>query len=79
VRLSNFRGGLDIFARYFKNPDGYYIGGEHDVVYVSATDEPLSAKDLQAVIALGWIQDGMANRQFDAECYNPDESWMAFT
>lgn len=82
MQLNKIREGLDIFARYYDKPDGYHTSAEHDVLYVYATDRPLSESDLARVIELGWFQEVELEEEdgdFHASDYDPEEGWTAFT
>lgn len=69
--------GMQILAPYYKEPNGYHTGADHDVIYAYATDSPVSTDDIAALVSLGWFQSGGAND--DGGKYSPDESWQAFT
>lgn len=74
--------GLTILQKYRDKPDGYHCSAEHDVLYVFATDKPLSNEDLARMIELGWTQHNVnysdGDWEFSAKYYNQDESWVCF-
>ena len=76
MNLSDCIQGLTILQRYFKRGDGYHLGAEHDVMYVSPTDSPLSNEDVQKMYDLGWFQSGIDHEEGGQ--YDPEESWKAF-
>lgn len=82
MKLGNFIKGLEILQQYYKNPNGYHISAEHDVVYVFKTDRPVSQDDLTRLVALGWFQEGTCEDRdgddFKSEHYDPEESWTAY-
>lgn len=74
MTISNFVEGITILRGFYKDRDGYHIGAEHDMVYLYATDRPLTAVAFQAMKDLGWWQQESG----EDENYNPDASWGAF-
>lgn len=81
MKISNLVGGITILRKYFEGQDGYHIGAEHDVFYVFTTSRPVSSDDVASLVELGWLQENVATKdgEFTAECYDPDESWAAYT
>jgi len=80
--LNNLIEGLEILRLYYKNPNGYHIGSEHDTIYMYVTNVPLIAVHIQAMIDNGWVQ----NVSRSSECgkmvvsdYDPEESWVFYT
>jgi len=65
MRTSAIIEGLQILEKYRDKPDGYHCSAEHDVLYVYATDRPVSAVDLDRLSELDWFQS--------------DEGWTCFT
>ena len=80
--LKRFIDGIEIIRRYYNKPDGHHISAEHDAFFLYPTDRLLSADDLAAVVALGWLQEGV---DFDeakddlTAAYMPGEGWYCFT
>jgi hypothetical protein len=72
MNLKNFADGLSIIRKYYKNPDGYHMGAEHDQIYLYATDNPMSAEDVAALRLLGWFQPEIG------EDYSPEDRWSCF-
>ena len=82
MKLSNFIEGLKILQPYYKDGDGYHIGAEHDQFYADQTERPLTAKDVQRMIDLGWHQEYDERdyeQDFAVEHYRADEGWTAYT
>jgi len=78
MNLSNFIDGLNTLLPYYNNHDGYHIGSEHDQFYAYQTDNPLTPKDVQKMVSLGWFQpDGGINSEGGE--YNHEDGWSAFT
>lgn len=78
--LSRFVQGLQILQKYY-DLDGFHIGAEHDEFFVYTTDRPLSEKDLNKVVALGWFQREVVpadHGEFQASDYDPDQGWSAY-
>lgn len=55
--MLKFIEGMNILQKYFKDPAGYHIGADHDVIYVFKTDKSVSKEDKERLIALGWIKN----------------------
>ena len=73
----NFMTGLSILMKYKTNPDGYNIGADHDIIYVWATEKPVSEIDLARLYDLSWFQN-VENDKDGNPIYNIEESWKAF-
>jgi len=65
--------GINILLKYYDNLDGWFVGCEHDQLYMFSTDKPVSPEDAQKLHELGWFQEGI-----EAPNYSLDESWSAF-
>ncbi len=77
MKTKDFLSGLTILMPYYDQPDGYHLGADHDVIYVYATEKPVSPEDVAKLVELGFHQPGGANS--DGGEYSPHESWEAFT
>lgn len=75
MRLTKFVDGLLTLRPYYKDPDGFHIGAEHDQFYAYKTDYPLSSEHVLKMRDLGWFQP---DQDDDAE-YDPEDGWSAFT
>ena len=80
METNNFIEGLTILNGYFDNPDGFNISPDHEVIYVYATDKPVSPADLEKLVALGWYQEGVNTDgyEFEPQHYNQEKGWAAF-
>jgi len=72
MRLNQFIQGLKILLPHYNQPDGYHLGADHDVIYLYATDTPLSPEEFEKMNELGFFQD------ISQDEYDPNESWMAY-
>jgi hypothetical protein len=82
MKTKNIIEGLLTLQPYYDDSDGYNIGTEYDVLYAYKTDRPLSADDVENMVALGWYQnyDGLnEDGDFSSADYRPGESWVAYT
>jgi hypothetical protein len=81
MRLNKLLEGIQILQPYYKNPDGFECGADHDVFYMFSTDQPLPAQAVARLIALGWVQDAVRpadeHGDFIVTDYDPNESWSA--
>lgn len=75
MRLSDLIEGLKTLQPYYNDGDGYHISTEHDELYASKTDRPMTHEDAQKMRDLYWFQPG---KEDDAE-YDPESGWLAFT
>lgn len=76
--VKNFLEGMHTLRPYYTHPDGYNMGAEHDIIYMYATNKPLTESDVQKMFALGWFQpecivDG------DHGPYSFEDGWAAHT
>jgi hypothetical protein len=78
MKLSELLQGIQILSTYYDDPDGYHVGAEHDVLYLYATDRPLSAEHVARMLALGWFQESGATDD-EPEAYDAEEGWQSFT
>jgi len=78
MKLSNLIRGIEVLRPFYNDPDGYHAGAEHDVLFMYATDKPLTREAIEALIALGWRQDHWRDVE-TADDYDQGESWRAFT
>jgi hypothetical protein len=81
MKTQNIIMGLQILLAYYNNHGGYHVEAEHDMIFASATDKPLSDASLKAIIALGWHQDHNGtnhNKDFVASDYEADEPWFCY-
>jgi len=65
--------GMQILLTYQDEPNGYHTGADHEVIYMYATDRPVSPEDLEKLAALGWHQEGEEDGGYDE-----DEGWYSF-
>lgn len=77
MKLENIQKGLTILLKYFDYPNTEAELAESDfgVLWVSPTDRPVSAADVQELFNLGWKQ-----YYVDADgkpAYNPRLEWEA--
>ena len=72
MKLSELVQGIQILSTYYDDPDGYHVGADHDVLYLYATDRPLSAEDVTRMLSLGWFQES-------GTTYDAEEAWQSFT
>lgn len=82
MKLSDIIKGLQTLAPYYTDPEGYHTAAEHDVLYAYPTDRPLSRPDVEKMVALGWFQEEVEipdGGDFQADHYDPEEGWAAFT
>lgn len=73
MNLKNVIEGLQIFQKYFADPNGYYIGVGYDEISVRNTDQPIYLEDLEILETLGWFQP-----ETGEGVYDPDEYWVAY-
>lgn len=81
MTTNNIIQGLQILRPFYKKPDGYNCGANHDVIYGYATDSPLPEECILKMIELGWHQeyDGRDyGEEFSLKDYREDESWHAY-
>lgn len=81
MSIKDFAEGLATLRPYFAKPDGYHLGAEHDVIYVYATDSPVSVDDIAKLGALGWTQEYVElpeDKDWGPEYYDPQQGWAAF-
>lgn len=74
MKLGDFQTGLVILRGHFNNPDGYYIGSEHDQFFVYKTDTPLDKEELAWMGAHGWFQEDIG----EDDPYDPEEGWTCY-
>ena len=85
MKLNNFIEGLHILQPYYKDPNGYQIGAEHDIFYAYATAKPLPKEAVKRLCEMDWFQpdveipDEDGDGEFRPEHYDPEEGWAAFT
>ena len=82
MKTKNIIDGLLILQPYYDKQDGYHSGAEHDELYAYATDRPLSDKDVEKMIALGWHQEYDERdyeKDFSLSDYRPEETWVCYT
>jgi hypothetical protein len=56
--------GMTILFKYYKDENGFNVGAEHDEIWMFAPDLPISDKDKDRLMKLGWVIESGA--------------WMAF-
>lgn len=81
MNLSEILGGIETLRPFYEKPDGFHVGAEHDVVYLYATDKPLTPEAVAKMVEFGWFQEGAEydpRDGFKAENYDPSESWTAY-
>ena len=74
--LSDMIEGLKTLQPYYCGCDGHHISAEHDQIYVTPTDRPLTPDDVQKLYGLGWFQPGHVDV---VDSYDPTVPWSAFT
>lgn len=74
MKLNNFLEGINILRKYYKNPDGFHMGAEHDIFYMYPTDNELSQAHYKRLIELDWFQEEVG----DSGVYEPSAGWAAF-
>ena len=82
METKNIIAGLQTLMPFYKDPDGYHVGAEHDELCAYATDNPLSDEALDKMIELGWHQehDELDNDEdFSRKDYRHDEGWICYT
>jgi len=87
MTLGNFIDGLRVLQPYYKDPNGYHIGAEHDQFYAYPTQRPVDPGDVVKLRRLGWFQpevdsDGDEDEAPEAQLideYDPEEGWSCFT
>lgn len=79
MKLKNFLEGITILQKYYREPDGYHLSADHDVIYLYGTETPLSEQDLAEMIKLGWFQANSEDGEFKASDYDSDEGWQCYT
>lgn len=79
MNLDNFIAGLEIIRKYYEKTDGYHLGAEHDIIYVYATERPISDDDLKKLCELNWHQPEVdtGDEDFEPRHYDPEEGWAA--
>lgn len=77
MKTEDVLGGIDILSCYYKKDNKFTIGADHDVIYMYATDEPLSEKDYNKMKNLGWSQTTTLHSD-TYRSYDPEESWCAY-
>ena len=72
--------GMQILLPYYDKDDGYQTGADHDVIYMYATDRPVSEEDRAKLEALGWHQEGADEPEEEGglPSYDADEGWYTF-
>jgi hypothetical protein len=79
MKTKDLLAGIAILAPFQKNPDGYWLGAEHDVLYAYATERPLPPEEVEKLAALGWTQEGaVRDGEWKPAYYDPSESWAAY-
>lgn len=73
MNTRDFLAGIGILLPYYKNPDGYNMGSDHDQVYMFAPDRPLTDEDVKKMHDLGWCQ-----LKTPEGTYNQEETWTAY-
>lgn len=77
MNLKGFLAGVEILRPFYKDPNGYHLGADHDVIYVYATDDPLPQEAVVKMLDLGFHQESGA-AEGSPQDYRPDESWWAY-
>jgi hypothetical protein len=54
--IRNLVDGINILRQYYDNPDGYYVGADHDEIYLYCTDRPVSKEHFDLLTAMEWHQ-----------------------
>ena len=69
---------MQILLQYYDHPDCNHTSAEHDVIYMSATDKPISAEDLAKLKELAWFQTDVEEDDDGHADYDADEGWQTF-
>jgi hypothetical protein len=64
---------LEIFQRYFEGSAPFAISAEHDEIWITATDLPISEQDIKRLRELGWQQPDWLTDEYD-----PGATWQHF-
>jgi hypothetical protein len=72
--LNDILAGIDILKNHYAVPNWFHMEAEHDMIYMSATDEPLLQANVERLHQLGWCQEGV-----ELPDYEPTEPWVAYT
>ena len=81
MKLLNLVNGLLTLAPYYDHGgEGYPLAADHDIIYATATDRPLSPEDVERMIGFGWFQPEVeyAGDEMTPSDYDPEESWAAY-
>lgn len=82
MSTQNLIAGLQLTQLYRDKEDTTETGANHDVIYIFATDKPLSKEHIQSMLDLGFHQEyeGLDyNEDFKVDDYRADESWHFYT
>ena len=74
MTTQNIIAGLQLTQLYRNRKDTFATGADHDVIYIYATDRPLSEEHVNTMIDLGFHQE-FHGAEFTSMDYRPDESW----
>ena len=71
--------GMQIILPYYDQADGgFNTGADHDVIYMYATDKPVSAEDIAKIKELGWFQTDVEEDDDGNVEYDVDSGWQKF-
>ena len=70
--------GLQILLPHYKNPDGFNLTADNEVIYAFNTELELSENNIMLMISLGWHQD-CDEEEFLLGSYNQEQSWIYYT
>jgi hypothetical protein len=79
MKMSNLIAGLQLLQSYFTDPDSDNTGVGYEILYVYATDKPLSEDDVKKLQDLGWHQPEVEEDDDGNSPYDPEERWGAYT
>lgn len=76
MNLKQFLVGVQIIRQYYHDPDGYHLDADHDVIYMYATDRPITPEHVAELLDLGWFQPDQCEEEYVYDSYS---GWQAYT
>lgn len=80
MRTKDIVEGMTILLKYYDDPAMWHTGAEHEVIYMYATDNPVTPEDLTRLVGLGWFQhevEPVRGGNFEVMDYDKGEGWAA--
>ena len=77
MKTKNLIEGLIILEQYRNYSDGYNVNAIVDEIHVCSTDRPISKKDIERLVLLGWEQNIEGVDTFTEFEYDINEPWIA--